>query len=225
MTPDELIAHYPVLHHMAERNSWPRIQQIGLRTTAQLVDACNPDAAVRAAVLNQRRSQSYELAHPVVGTVTVRDQKPLLLHNLALTDVTIEGFLELLNNRVFMWTSAERLGRLLGAKPYRNSIHDLLILDTATIVDTYADNIRLTSMNTGATIFPNAPSRGSESFMTIKDFPFAQRRRGRRLEDAVVELCVLDGIDKVEDHVIRVERRMGASVIETIYERTPQQRS
>lgn len=219
MTPDELITHYPVLHHMAEHGSWPRIQRLGLRTTAQLVNACAPDPPTRAAILNQRRSQSVELAHPVVGPITIRDQKPLGLHNLKLTDVTVEGFLALLNSRVFMWTSPERLARLLGANSYRNSVHDVLVLDTESIIESYADNIRLTGMNTGATIFPSAPARGSDSFMTIADFPFAQRRRGRKLEDTVVELCVIGGVDEVDSHVIRVERRKGADVIGMVYER------
>lgn len=219
MTPEELIAYYPVLHHMAEQDSWPRIQQIGLRTTAQLVDACAPDQATRAAILNGRRPESVELNHPVVGPVTVRDQKPLKLHNLKLTDVTAAEFYELLNTRVFMWTSPERLERLLGARPYRNSVHDVLVLDTESIVKAYATEIRLTSMNTGATIFPQAPPRGAESFMTIEEFPFAERRRGRRVQDAVVELCVIGGVDNVQDHVLRVERRKGAAVLNTIYER------
>jgi hypothetical protein len=218
MTPDELITNYPVLHHMAEHNSWPRIQELGLRTTAQLVEACNPDAAIRTAILNQRRPESYKLTHPVAGTITVRDQKPLMLHNLKLTDVTVQGFLDLLNNRVFMWTTPERLARLLGARPYRKSVHDVLVFDTAHIVDAYGENIGLTSMNTGATIFPSAPPRGAESFMSIADYPFARRRRGRKLEDALVELCVTGGVDNVKDFVIRVERRKGADVIETVYE-------
>lgn len=218
MTPEELIVHYPVLHHVAEQDSWPRIQQIGLRTTTQLVDACAPDQATRAIILNQRRLESVELTHPVVGTVTVRDQKPLKLHNLELTGVTAKEFYGLLNTRVFMWTSAERLERLLGARPYRYSGHDVLVLDTRSIVETYADDIRLTGMNTGATIFPQAPPRGAESFMTIDEFPFAERRRGRKLENTVVELCVIGGVDNVQDHVLRVERRKGATLLNIIYE-------
>lgn len=219
MTPEQLITHYPVLHHMAESGSWPRIQRIGLRTTAQLVDDCAPDPVTRAAILNQRRPQSIELIHPVVGPITIRDQKPLGLHNLKLTDVSVEGFLDLLNTRVFMWTSPERLAGLLGASAYRNSVHDVLVLDTASVVASYADRIRLTCMNTGATIFPSAPPRGADSFLTITDFPFAERRRGRRLADTVVELCVLDGVDDIESHVIRVERRRGADTIDVIYGR------
>jgi hypothetical protein len=219
MTPEELIHNYPVLHHMAEYESWPRIQQIGLRTTQQLVDACRPDAATREAILGQRRPESVNLEHPVVGTVTIRDQKPLKLHNLepALTDVTVEQFLDLLNSRVFMWTSPERLDRLLGAAAYRRHRHDVLVLDTASIVDSYFDRIRLTGMNTGATIFPNALARGAESFMTIADFPFRERRK--RLMDNVVELCVIGGVDDVHEHVLQVQRRQGAEVIELVYER------
>ncbi|WP_051548991.1 DUF7002 family protein [Nocardioides sp. URHA0032] len=222
MTPDELIHHYPVLHHMAEYNSWPRIQQIGLRTTEQIVDACQPDPATREAILGQRRTRSFDLEHAVVGTVTIRDQKPLFLHNLApkLTDVTVEQFLDLLNSRVFMWTHPDRLDRLdrlLGANAYRRQRHDVLVLETASIVQTYYDRIRLTGMNTGATIFPSSPPRGVESFMRISDFPFAERRK--RLVDNVVELCVIGGVDHIEDHVLQVQRRQGADVIETIYER------
>ena len=220
MTPDELIANYPVLHHMAERDAWPRIQTIGLRTTTQLVEACHLDRRTRDAILTQRRPQSIDLDHPEIGTITVRDQKPLGLHNLKLTDVTIEGFLELLNTRVFMWTSPERLSRLLGARPYRNSVHDVLVLDTQSIVETYARNIRLTAMNTGATIFPSAPPRGAESFMTIEEFPFEHRRRlGKKPQDNVVELCVIGGVYNVADHLLRVERRKGPEVLDTLYER------
>lgn len=219
MTPEELINHYPVLHHMAERDSWPRIRRIGLRTTNQLVDACNPDPTTRAAILDWPRSRSYELSHPDIGPVTVRDQKPLKLHNLEpkLTDVTVQGFLDLLNDRVFMWTHPARLDRLLGAQLYRNSEHDVLVLDTARLVEAYYDDIRLTTMNTGATIFPTSPPRGAESFMTIADFPFAERRRGRSLEDAVVELCVIGGVDNIEDFVLRVERRQGSDVVDVLY--------
>lgn len=219
MTPDELIHNYPVLHHMAEYDSWPRIQRIGLRTTEQIVEACNPDDATREAILSRRRVQSFELEHPVVGTITVRDQKPLFLHNLEpkLTDVTVEEFLDLLNSRVFMWTHPERLHRLLGAAAYRNKRYDVLVLDTASIVEECFDRVRLTGMNTGATIFPSSPPRGAESFMTIADFPFNERRKP--LVDNVVELCVIGGIDQVEDHVLRVERCQGAEIIQTIYRR------
>jgi hypothetical protein len=42
--PEELISNCPVLHHMAEYESWPRIRQIGLRTMGKFVESFNPDS-------------------------------------------------------------------------------------------------------------------------------------------------------------------------------------
>jgi hypothetical protein len=212
---------YPTLHHMAEGGSWPRIQQVGLRTTTQLVDECGPDPAARHEILGQRRAKSYTLTHPVIGAVTIRDQQPLGLHNLtpALTDMTVEQWLGLLNDRVFLWAHPSRLAKLLEARLYRDSVHDVLVLDTARLVDAHRDRIRLAGMNTGSTMFPNAPKRGSDTFQTIDSFPFDERRRaGKALAYNVVEVCVLDGLHDVTDFVVRVERRRGAAVLETLYE-------
>jgi hypothetical protein len=221
MNPAELISRYPQLHHMAEGGSWASIQQIGLRTTRQLVDECDPDPSTRQEILGQRRKRSYTLTHPVVGTVTIRDQGPLGLHNLrpALTDMTVEQWLDALNDRVFLWAHPDRLTKLLKARLYRDSTHEVLVLDTVRLVDAHRDRIRLAGMNTGATIFPSAPKRGSDTFQEIESFPFDDRRRARKaLVDNVVEVCVLDGLHDVTDFVIRVERRKGATVVETLFE-------
>ena len=219
MTPDELVKHHPRLFHMAEGGAWASIKRIGLRTTAQLVDECETEPAIRALLLESRRAESTELTHPVVGAITIRDQKPLALHNLRLTDVDLPGFLNLLNTRVFLWTSERRLQGLLGAKAYRDREHDILVLDTASIVADYEDQIRLTTMNTGASIFPNAPKRGTDSFYTIDEFPFDERRKSRRAADAVVEVCVIDGIHDVAKHVTSVERRRGPKLAGVVFER------
>jgi hypothetical protein len=217
----ELVTLYPQLHHMAEAGSWASIQRIGLRTTEQLVNECNPDSTTRLEILGQQRKRSYELLHPAVGALTIRDQAPLGLHNLrpALTDMTVEEWLEALNNRVFFWAHPQRLERLLNARLYRDSIHDVLVVDTARLVEAHRDRIRLAGMNTGSTIFPGAPKRGRDTFRTIETFPFQDRRRaGRGVVNNVVEVCVLDGLHDVKDFVVRVERRKGATVVETLYE-------
>jgi hypothetical protein len=217
----DLVSLYPQLHHMAEGGSWASIQQIGLRTTKQLVDECDPDPVTRQEILGQRRKRSFKLSHPAVGAVTIRDQGPLGLHNLrpALTDMTVEEWLDALNDRVFLWAHPDRLTKLLKARLYRDSIHDVLVVDTARLVDAHRDRIRLAGMNTGSTIFPNAPKRGRDTFQKIESFPFEERRSARKaLVDNVVEVCVLDGLHDVTDFVIRVERRKGATVVETLYE-------
>jgi hypothetical protein len=221
MNPLDLVRHYPTLHHMAEGGSWTGIQQVGLRTTKQLVDECDPDPATRHEILGQQRKTSYALNHPIVGAVTIRDQRPLGLHNLkpALTDMTVEQWLNALNDRIFLWAHPQRLTRLLQARLYRDSIHDVLVVDTARLVETHHDRIRLAGMNTGATIFPSAPKRGSDTFQTIHSFPFDERRRtGKALVDNVVEVCVLDGLHDAKNFVVRVERRKGAAVVDTLYE-------
>ncbi|WBQ04455.1 DUF7002 family protein [Kribbella sp. CA-293567] len=218
----ELIEHYPRLHHMAEAGSWPGIQQVGLMTTEQLVEACAPDEATQEAILKQRRPRSYTLQHPVLGPVTVRDQGPLKEHNLrpALTDMTVQEWLEVLNDRVFFWLHPDRLAKLLGAKLYRDATHDVLVLDTTELLAAHGDDVRLAGINTGATIFPNAPKRGSDTFTTVENFPFAERRKGRSLRDAAVELAVIGGVPDVSNFVLKVERRRGADVIDVLYERS-----
>lgn len=221
MNPANLVSLYPTLHHMAEGGSWSGIEQVGLRTTRQLVDECAPDPATRHEILGQQRKRSHTLRHPTIGVVTIRDQRPLALHNLkpALTDMTVEQWLDALNDRVFLWAHPQRLTRLLEARLYRDSIHDVLVVDTASLVETYQDRILLAGMNTGATIFPNATKRGSDTFQPIDSFPFDERRRaGKALVDNVVEVCVLDGLHDAKTFVTRVERRKGATVIDTLYE-------
>lgn len=217
MTPDELIHRYPRVYHMAAHGSWPRIRAHGLRTTTQLVEACAIDADQRATLLDQPRPVSYELDHPELGTITIRDQKPLKLHNLRLKDVDLGGFLNLLNTHVFLWTDLVRLTGLLQARAYRDLEHDVLTLDTASLVASYGDQIRLTTLNTGSTIFPNAPERGPASFMRIAHLPSGGT--GKSKTPTVVEFCVLGGIDQIEDHVLMAERRQGARVVETLYAR------
>lgn len=220
MTPDELVRQYPVLHHMAQSGSWAAIQQLGLRTTEQLVDDCGPDADLRAEILRSQRKVSYTLDHPLVGPVTIRDQQPLKLHNLLpkLQDVTFDDFLKSLNDRVFLWAHPARLDRLLNAQLYRNSLHDVLVIDTATLVKRHERNIRLSGMNTGSTIFPNTPPRTPETFQPIHQFDFEGRRAsGKAVEDNVVEVCVLGGVPDILDAVIQVESRQGPRVVDTIY--------
>lgn len=207
--------NYPVLHHMAEPGSWDAIRRIGLRTTQQLVNDCglSPEAAEK--ILKMRRKHSVRLQHPTAGSVTVRDQGPLHEHNL--TGVALQDWLPLLNDRVFFWLHPARLDGLLGAKRYRGQTHDVLVVRTSDLLERYRDQVRITGMNTGATIFPSSPPRGPDSFMRIAEFPFAERRRQRNLKDNAVELAVINGIPNIADLVCRVERRRGNQIFETIF--------
>ena len=219
--PDELVDNYPVLHHMSESGSWSTIRQIGLLSTQRLVAECELSDAAATGILRTRRKTSVRLHHPDVGLVTVRDQGPLLEDNLtkALKGMTVEQWLAVLNDRVFFWLHPARLDRLLSARRYRHQSHDVLVVNTRDLLDRHGDRVRITAMNTGATIFPGSPRRGPDTFMRTEDFPFAERRRGRPLSDAAVELAVIGGVPDIADLVQRVERRQGNRVLEVIFRR------
>jgi hypothetical protein len=221
VTPEQLIELYPRLFHMANAGSWPTIQSEGLLSTRQLVDACNPAQAVRDAILRQRRPRSITLTHPTQGQVIVRDQGPLREDNLraCLDSMTVQEWLDMLNDRVFFWLHPDKLSTLLRARLYRNHEHDVLTVDTRSLLATHAANIRLSPVNSGATIFPNASQRGPETFLHIKDYPYQERRRQRPIKDAVVELAVINGVPDIIDHVLQVERRRGLEVLAVLYNR------
>jgi uncharacterized protein DUF7002 len=221
VTPEQLVELYPRLFHMANANSWPAIEAEGLLSTRQLVDACDPTQAVRDAVLRQRRPRSVTLTHPTQGPVIVRDQGPLREDNLraCLDSITVQQWLDMLNERVFFWLHPDKLSTLLRARRYRNHEHDVLTVDTGSLLTAHAANIRLSPINSGATIYPSAPQRGPGTFLRIEDYPYQDRRRRRSLKDAIVELAVLDGVPDIIDHVLRVERRRSMEVLTILYDR------
>jgi len=136
VTVDELVEKYPLLYHMAWKGTWPLIRDHGLLTTRQLVDMCDPQPDLRDAVLTRRRPSTITLAHPTHGHVVIRDQAPLREQFLlrSLTDMSMRAWLDVLNNRVFFWLHPDKLSILLGAQLYRKHAHDVLIVDTASLV-------------------------------------------------------------------------------------------
>jgi hypothetical protein len=211
----ELVQHYPTLFHMASAGSWPTIQAHGLWTTQQIV--ATSEGVFENAALTERRPHSITAEHPILGRVTIRDQAPLRLQFLegCLTDMSVKQWLDALNDRVFFWLHQDKLDTLLGARRYRSSEQDVLVIDTKSLLDAHEVRVRLSPVNSGATLYPNATARGSHTFATIEDYPYAERRRtGKTVREAVTELAVIDGVHDIRDHVVRVERRFGHEVLE-----------
>lgn len=221
MTVDQLVDFYPRLFHMATIGAWPSIQQHGLRTTRHLVETSGLPAADQAALLHARRPTSTVVNHPRYGEVTIRDQAPLREDNLvaSLTDMTVAEWLQTLNERVFFWLHPDRLHKLLNARLYRHREHDVLVVNTRSLVETHLDRIQLSPINSGATIFPSRVTRGSTTFQPIDQYPFAQRRKGRSVATAVTELAVVGGAPDLAEHVVRVDRFVGAQAVAQLYPR------
>ncbi len=216
MDPETLVDRYPRLYHMAERDSWPSIERHGLLSTRALIDLFEIEEPRRSRILSQRRPASETLDHPLHGRAVVRDQIPLRVEPLrrCLTDMTLEQWLLGLNSRVFFWLDEPHLETLLGANAYCEDAHDVLHVDTAALVARHTREITLSPINSGSTIYNPRP-RGSQTFLPISDYPFAERRR-KRGRYAIIELAVADGVRDITEVVVRVERRRAGAVVEAV---------
>lgn len=203
----ELAAAYPRLYHMAEADAWPSISVHGLRSTTALLDLYGYRGAARVAIEDARRPAMVELRGDGLPAAQVRDNLPMTDADLVrcLRDgLTPSEWYSLLNQRVFFWVSEKRLETLLGARAYRKRDHDILILDTASVLASHAAQTSLSPMNSGNTK-PFAHPRGRDTFLPLAQYPF-WLRKARGLEP-VVELAVDYALADVEAHVLRVERR------------------
>lgn len=214
MDIDELVHRHPRLSHMAAAGTWPSLRTHGLLPTRTLVTTSGLPAAEQEQLLGRRRDHAVVLDHPQLGRVVLRDQGPLRLHLLRLTDLTVRQWLEVLNDRVFLWPDERRLDGLLAARRYREDEHTVLTLDTASLVRAHEADVRLSTINSGATLYPNAPPRGTHTFVRLADHPV----RGGR---PVAELVVLGGVPELAAHVVRVERRRGSEVLGVLHDATP----
>src|SRR5262249_13267023 len=158
--------------------------------TSTILDQCAIDGKRRDSLERQKRECKTSVTHPILGTVILRDQKPLIVSKLKprLTDCSIEEWFQMLNNRVFFWPTQERLVTFMSAREYTGKRHLVLTVDTLRLVQDYQDKITLTPMNTGNTQ-PIAHKRGVETFSRMKDYPFQERlKRGPYY--TVVEVAV-----------------------------------
>ena len=223
MTPlelDEWLRHCPTLYHMAERGSWPSIQQHGLLSTSALLDLFGEPEPRRHAIERVPRNKCEPLRHPSHGRAMVRDQKPMreaALRRCLQDGMTVEEWCQLLNGRVFFWPTRARLLKLLGAKSYRRAEHDVLELDAASLVQAHEASIMLSPINSGSPYGPNPAPRGPATFQPIAAFDCTARSR-KPLADRVVELTVARGLD-VRPFVERVTAMRGSTELATLWER------
>lgn len=200
----ELIERYPRLFHLTEAGSAEAISVHGLLPAREIVSTSALDPDEQAAILSRPRPRALSIEHPLLGRATLRDQTPLRAHILdqVLTDMTAQQWLYALNDRVFFWLHPQRLDQLLNARRNRGRPHDVLVIDTASLVGVHHRRIQLSAINSGATLYPNAPERGTRTFRTIEDYPFAERLHRRTPQDAVAELAVPGGVRDIAGHIV-----------------------
>jgi hypothetical protein len=211
MNVDELVSTFPVVYHTTAGGRWATIRDHGLWTAEQIVRTAWCDRQSADLILTTRRTHAVQLIHPVLGAVTIRDQAPLRPEVLqpCLTDLSVAQWLSLLNGRAFFWLHPSRVSTLLSGRRNRDVEHDVIVVDTASLVEAYHKLIRLSPINSGAALYPNAARRGSQTFHTIADYPYTQRRRTRSVSASIAELAVADGVHGIAAHTIGVQRWKG----------------
>ena len=205
MDPALLAELHPRLFHMAAARAWPQIARHGLLSTAAILDLAGVDGDRREALEAQRRPDSVTVQTPAGDTFVLRDQKPLHPAKLSacLTDMTLPEWLRLLNSKVFFWPSRRRCEHLLGAKAYRDRPHTIIEVDTAALLDRYAERVTVSRINAGAVLY-NPPPRGSRTFLPIADVPFDQWRQKRSRRRAIAEVAVEYAVPDVEAVTVAV---------------------
>lgn len=221
MTEEELVFTYPRLWHMAHDGAWPAIRINGLKSARALLDEYGVQGEQREQLLSLRRSHSVPISAPGLPGAVLRDQKPMDDTRLAAcleNGLTPRDWYELLNSLSFFWLSRSRIWTLLGARAYRGVTQTVLTVDTASLVAAHRQRIRLSPINSGATLF-KPQLRGRSTFMKVVDFPFEERAKTRRTENNVVELVVDHAVPDLASHVLAVHRVRNDKVVAEIWRR------
>jgi hypothetical protein len=126
--------------------------------------------------------------------------------------ITPSEWYQLLNKKVFMWAEEERLFKLLKARHYRTLEHDVLTIETASLLSKHAAAVWLCPMNSGNT-FPVPHQRGHNTFQRIADYPCGKRGQPKK---NVVEVVVDYSVPDIAAHVIQVRRMRGDQTLEIL---------
>lgn len=127
--------------------------------------------------------------------------------------LTTEWWYQFINSKVFFWVSPERLGRLL--RSYGASEHDVLRVDTASLLNVHFARTWLCHMNSGNTL-PIPHYRDETIFKRIPDYPV--NGAGTPLKE-VVELVVDYSVPDIANHVVDVTRVKGDVELGVIWKR------
>lgn len=216
---DELISNCPTLYHMAERGSWTAIRDYGLLSTTALLDLYHIDGPPRERIERQHRSASVPIKGEGLPGAVVRDQIPMSdsgLERALPTRIKPSDWYGILNAKVFFWLSLERLHRLTSAKSYRDVEHDVLEVDTKSLVTAYRERIWLCPINSGCTK-PIPHPRDERAFLRIADYPYTHWRGRRKRTERAVELAIDYSVPDIADHVKRVVVKRGSDELNVIY--------
>lgn len=214
-----MIADCPTLFHMAERGSWNSICEHGLLSTSALLDLYGVNGVERQAIESTRRPSSITVTSNDLPQAVIRDQIPMTddrLRRCLPPHISPQDWYELLNQKVFFWLSRERLCRLTGGRAYRHKSHDVIELDTRSLIEAHRERIWLCPMNSGNT-YPIPHPRDEFTFQRIADYPYQYWKPRRKRRERVVELAVDHSVPNLQEFVTRVVEVQGSNELQELY--------
>jgi hypothetical protein len=217
---EDVISHCPTLYHMAERGSWASIKQRGLLSATALLDLYGIEDPQRSVIERQHRPHGIALQRSGLPRSLIRDQIPMSdagLMRCLPQRLTPSDWYALLNAKVFFWMTSQRLHKLTGAKAYRDREHDVLEVDTRSLINAHRAAIWLCPINSGCTK-PMPHPRDEFSFSRIPDYPYLHWSKKRIKGERIVELAVDHSVLDICKHVRRVVVKKSDIVISVITE-------
>lgn len=217
---EEVISDCPTLYHMAQRGSWHAIQERGLLSTTALLDLYGVKGEAREKIEIRHRPESVELSSDGLPLAVVRDQIPMSdagLRKALPARLQPSDWYAILNSRVFFWLTEDRLHRLLQAGAYRDQEHDVLEIDTRSLIEAHRERVWLCPYNSGSTVMNPVP-RDETTFARIEDYPYENWRQKRRRGERVVELTVDYSVPDLTKHVRRALVKRNTEVIDVLFE-------
>jgi hypothetical protein len=189
-----------------------------LLSTTALLDLYGIEEPQRGVIERQHRPHGIALQRGDLPQAIVRDQIPMsdaglvrcLPQRLAPSD-----WYALLNAKVFLWMTLRRLHKLTGAKAYRNREHDVLEVDTRSLINAHRAAIWLCPINSGCTK-PMPHARDESCFSRIPDYPYEHWSKKRTKGERIVELAVDYSVPDIREHVRRVVAQKGDVVLSVI---------
>lgn len=215
---EELLSDCPTLFHMAERGSWAAIRERGLLSTTALLDTYDVKDPTRSVIEKEHRQNSVTIEAAALPRAVIRDQMPMSDAGLVRclpAHLKPSDWYSILNSKVFFWLTEDRLHRLTGAKAYRDREHDVIEVDTRSLVEAHRNKIWLCPINSGCTK-PMPRARDEAIFARIADYPYSDWRKKRKKGERAVELSVDYAVHDIRDHVRRVIVKKGTTEVSII---------
>lgn len=153
-----------MVFHAAPYGAWPSIADLGLLTARELL---GDDARLRAI-----RPGSIELELESGSPISIRDQRAMARANIEahLDGIDLEEWLEILNERLFLFARQKDLTTFLGRYQETEGL-DVLVFDTRRLLAAAAGRTEVTTVPSTAPVpWDRCPCRNRSTFEPLEAF-------------------------------------------------------